>query len=627
MNQHAPPQQQQQPQHADPLEELLLRAQQRLKEKDRVDLAMSSTNINEATLNSSTTYRSGGQMMSSNAVRAPSPHRAGLPPSGDSRSYNNSTSNLLNSSFNNINNAQPLLPVTVPLAPDNSKDGRLQRENARLTEELAFLTCANHKLRGVDGQTFPGSSEIPKLQLQIEVLRQQLRENELESQRSKTYTESQLDDARQHIKDLADELKSYSATASQYEVLCRDKDQQLQVENQSSAKLRAELGERIQEVARIRDDHARQREDNSIKLERTSVLLDDAKRQRVQLTELNDKFCRDKEGAVADRRKMQEDLRLLQAEVTREKDKQADETSNLRREIDRLRTAGAEKERLLMTQLRDESKAKEHFHFKLLEVEESLTLQTTEYNTLTRSMQDAHRKETDDLQRGLLALSDRCRASERSSDELKEELEQKLQRERALLNKEASEKSQLMKDQRDDALEKLRRLELEVDGLVKERDHYRAELERAGDIASQWQRAKDKAETQSTKLSASLSMLIAQDEQLVSDNERLRVDLEQAHSDVHSMRGDMESLYHIEQQLQDLSVENDRLSDECGRLARERNELITENGKLAEEMLKWRSEVRELITAKKAPSSQQVVSTSRAGSGVRLTKASDFGNY
>jgi FtsZ-binding cell division protein ZapB len=130
---------------------------------------------------------------------------------------------------------------------------------------------------------------------------------------------------------------------------------------------------------------------------------------------------------------------------------------------------------------------------------------------------------------------------------------------------------------------------------VGERDHYRAELEKAADVASDWQRAKDKAETQCTKLSTSLAMVIAQDEQLLAEKERLHVDLEQALSDLSATRADLESYFHAEQQAQELSAENDRLSEECGRLAKERNELILENGRLAEEMLKWRAEVRELM--------------------------------
>ena len=569
-------QQQQQPQQRDPLEDLLVRAQQRLKEKERVDKAIADSTLNSSFSNAAppaNTYMA-------SSIRQPSPVR---PSSDDVRRSGSVT-------YSSVMAAPgPLLPP----APDSSKEGRLQRENARLAEELAFLTKENQKLRSGDGTV--SAAEGAKLQLQLEVLRQQLREVEVEAQRSKAYLESQLEDSKTHAKDLSEELRAYAATASQYEVLCRDKDQQLLAEQQMTTKLRAELAERQQEVSRARDEHGRAREDDTMRLERTVSLLEDAKRQRLHLTELNDKFCRDKEAAVADRRRLQEDLRRVQTDLSSDREKHAEEVTLLRREVDRLRMAVNEKERVLMSQLRDESKAKEHLQQKLLEVEETLASQTSEHTAQLRAAQDAFRKDMDEAQRTIMQLTERCRTNDRAAEDVRAEVEQKLQRERATMSKEAAERSQQIKDQRDDALDRLRRAEAELAAVVKERDHYRSELEKAADVASEWQRAKDKAETQCTKLSSSLAMVIAQDEQLLAEKERLHVDLEQALSDLSATRADLESYYHAEQQAQELSVENDRLSEECGRLAKERNELITENGKLAEEMLKWRTEVRELM--------------------------------
>jgi chromosome segregation ATPase len=552
---------------------LLARAQQRLKEKERVDRAVAEQQLNTS-VTTPTVYLAA-------SFRQPSPVR------GSTDDLRRSASATYSGTSQN---AAPLLPP----APDASKEGRLQRENQRLAEELAFLTRENQKLRsGADGAL--SAAEGSKLQLQLEVLRQQLRETEAESQRSRQYLEAQLEDAKAHAKDVSDELKAYSATASQYEVLCRDKDQQLAAEQQTSAKLRTELQERLSELSRLRDEHGRSREDDTMRLERTVSLLEDAKRQRLHLTELNDKFCRDKEAAVADRRRLQEDVRRLQAEVATDREKHADEVALLRREVDRLRGAVAEKERVLSSQLRDETKAKEHLQQRLLDTEEALAGQTAGFSQQLRQQQETARKEMDDAQRTIIQLTERCRASERTADDVREEVEQRLQRERATLAKEAADKTQQVKDQRDEALDRLRRAEAELATAVGERDHYRAELEKAADVASDWQRAKDKAETQCTKLSTSLAMVIAQDEQLLAEKERLHVDLEQALSDLSATRADLESYFHAEQQAQELSAENDRLSEECGRLAKERNELILENGRLAEEMLKWRAEVRELM--------------------------------
>jgi len=547
----------------DPLEDLLARAQQRLREKERLEAIAP-----EAAVTS--------QSFQTHAIRGSSPARASV------EAARRSVGEVL----------------ATNSAPETSKEGRLQRENQRLCEELAFLTKENQKLRTNDSSLIAG--EVTKLQLQVEMIRQQLRDRDIELHRTKTHLESQLEDSKEHVRELTEEIKSYSATAAQYESLCRDKDQQIATEQQTVSALRSELSERIQQMQRVKDDTVRQREDDAQRVERTSALLEDAKRHRLQLTELNEKFSRDKEQAVADRRKLQDELRQLQNEMARERERHADEQSSMRREVDRQRGLVSEKERLLLAQLRDETAAKEHYQLQAQELQDSVTTLQAQLNSSLRSVHEQHRKELDEALRTSALLTEKLRLSERHISELKAEHEQTVQRERAVTSRDLNEKMQVVKDERDLHAEKCKQAEAALAEVIAERDHYRAELERLADASAQAQRAKDRTDMQCTKLSMTLQLLMEQDENLVKDNERLKVDLEQALQDVQHLRSEMDTFYRLEQQLQDLSTENDRLSEECGRLAKERNELVAENGKLAEEMLKWRTEVRDIISAKRS---------------------------
>ena len=537
--------------HSDPLDDLLVRAQQRLKDKERLDSALQVPTT----------------------VRTASPLRA----------LGNDTGSRRSASFSG-----------ELVTPDTAREIRLQKENNRLAQELAFLTKENQRLRGSD--SLNAANEVTKLQVHVELLKQQLREQELDTQRTKAYFDSQAEDNAAHVKDLTEELKSVNATRSQFDSVVREKDTRLAELQAQLTKLQAQQQDRTSEVRRIEEEAKRQREDDRTRIERANALFEDVKRQRVQLQELNDKFLRDKELAVAERKRVADELKAVQSELQHERERKNSELGSLRDEVEKYRSLLQEKERTFATQIAEERRAKEYFQHQMEEFEESATKEAQKAQAAYRSQQEESRKQIDELSKLTHAYADQLKVLTAQLEEAKADINTRIQREKSANVKELTDRLTQMKEQRDASEDKRRVAEDQLKRALAERDHYRQEADTASEISAQWQRAKDKAETQCTQLSVSLQQLMEQDEQLVHDNHNLRAEVEQAFADMAGMKVDLDQLYRVEQQLQDLSLENDRISEECTRVTAERNELIQENAKMADEMVKWRNEVREMFS-------------------------------
>ena len=501
-----------------------------------------------------------------------------------------------------------------------TKEVRLHKENQRLSEELAYLVKENQRLKGNGENSLACTAESSKLQLQLELLRQQLKESEVEHQRTKFYLEEQLANSEQHVKELQDELQTYNVTTDQYEAMCREKDLQIAAEASNNSKLRNDFHENTLEVGRLREDMMRQKEDDQLRIERMTTLLDDAKKQRIHLSDLNEKFAKDKEQALIDRRRMHDELKNIQNEFSRDRERHADEISNMRRDIERFKSMLQDKDRIHNTQVAEERRAKELYQGKMLELERDLAAHQQQHDQSLRTSFEENRKQLDHLNNLLQQTQERLRQKEAEAGDIRTEGEAKLQREVGNISREWHDKGAKLKAERDEARESARQHELLSDRVSKERDHHKSELDRTVEVNVHWQRAKDKAESQVINLSTTLSELMEADDQLVKESAALRLELEQAQLDVVDMRKDVENSYKLEQQVGDLLAENDRLSAECSRVSGERNELVTENGKLAEEMLKWRGELRDMI------SSSRTTPVARPLNTVPLARATSMRN-
>lgn len=491
--------------------------------------------------------------------------------------------------------------------PDDTRESRLRSENKRLVDEVEFLAKENKRLKGMVSGT--GSSvgvtavEVSKLQLQLEVATRQARESEADSNRERRRLEQLLQESEDHRRALQGEVDSFGATLQQYQLLVKEKESQMSHDQAALTKLRSEVAELGSEVRRLRDDGQRKEVDATAKLDRVSSMLDDAKRQRGHLMELNDQLSKDKDLAVVERRRIYDELRTLQVDSEREREHLSGELHSLRLDIERYKGLLVDKERALSSQINEERKAKEYYQSKLLEVEEATSTDTRLKDNRLRTMQEEQRALLVDVQNRLASKEEEAARHKARADKLQAELDIRGDREQQEAHRLYGDRAQQMRREKEELQHDVSRISTAKELAVRECERLRSELADAQGAIDKWRVAKERAEAQSLQLATSLKLLMESDDDKMEEFEALRGELEELKIQMRRQADELEQTHGMESNFQSILSENERLSGECGRLAKERDDLVEENGQMAHEITKWRKEVKDMLSmaGSKAP--------------------------
>lgn len=599
----------------DPSDELLVRARLRLEEKRKTEAAAATMGSRATTPRR---YGASSPTSTTNGLRLAG-GRGGATPLPPSAFYLSSLSST------GIGHRQPSMEAARPAVrtgyspmrdrpsafegPESAahmveaKLRRLTQENSRLQDEMHFLGRENQKLRSVAGSS--DSAESIKLQLTVDLLRKELQSKELEHQTALRDTDGEKVRLANQVAELQDQNDGYASTASQYKNLYEDKVREIE-------QLKMQFQRLSQDVAALEhkqhtDGHQYRGElsGEKEKVDKLVYLLEDVKRQRLDLHGLNQQLQVEIATLSDERTHAKEALASVEERSRQVAQAQEQVTATLQQDIVRLKDALAEKERGHASQLREEQRI-------------SASLQQRLDQTMAES-----RQEGDRLRRAAeLAREDGKRAVTEEK-ELRTALEGKLRRveEEFKLSCGTYRESMVTdlerrtKQLREDlSVERNARevIQLERDRLADEvgrlQDAVAYHTEQYDGLSANFahsEELRNRAEQQSRALSMTLQDMMHHDD---SQSKQI-AQLEGLVGDFRQQLGGMPFLPSagtvppggsgggFAVQMEQLSHENERLTNECVRLAGERDTLIDENGKIAEELLKWKNEMKQFVSA------------------------------
>ncbi|KEG13518.1 BRCT domain-containing protein [Trypanosoma grayi] len=549
-------------QRRDPVEQMLLRARQRLQEKTSIE-ACTPRAIPRASFESPSSFS-----------RFVTPDRGGK--------------------FRESPSAIP--PRASGVADDRAR--RLQQEIGRLQEEVHFLSKENQKLKGATKQQ--QATQNVELQMTIEVLRAQLQDEELQRRTAQQSVASLEAEGTRMMSELEEQLQSYISTAAQYERLYEEKTRETsELRTQVQVALKqlqdAEEKERQQRLL-----FEQQRSHDRESAERTVTLLEEAKKQRSHLLELNERLQNEKEAAIGDRRRIKEELQRRQDELLRAEEKHTKERAILEDDCSRLKLAMAEKDRVLSAQLKSAQQANEILQQRLTDMteqaEEDAERQRRSYEVAKQEAQrtfSVEREQRLELEKKVGDLQNELSRERRGAAERVS---------RGLDEKVATLKSDLVKvtGERDELHARFEEANGRLETLQETCARYQNEWDSIAAQRRESEEAVSHLDAQRNRLTGTLEQLLEQNDQLRKENAVLQGVLEMRDAEVQEMQTQIEDVAAVQEDMQSLSHENERLSEECERLSRERSALIEENGRIAEEVLKWRNEMRRHIALPRA---------------------------
>lgn len=479
---------------------------------------------------------------------------------------------------------------------DAASRERLIKENVRLTEEASVLAAALAKAKSQQTNV-SSTSEVERARLSVEAerLREQLQESREEVSRLRHAIQVRARESEQHQEQLLGEIETLTVTTSQLESVLAEKEGQLAHERALVDRLKDDLRDKHLDVQRLRDEGARQREDDANRVDRVTSLLEDAKRQRAQLLELTDRLTREKDAIAMEKRQFEGAHRALQKDISEMKERSAQDLATLTRDMERQRGAYSEKERHLQAQVQEERRAKETAMQRAAEREEQLTRDTNSRTTKDASLlanlrdevarlQQANTEMTSELadSRAQLAaaLEDRQRAQVQAAENA-----DAASRVASLTEELRSRDHQLRSDHDD-------HMKLQQRALAQQRD-----IEALRDAVAASQIDKDRADQRAADVARRLEELLSSDDHVLSENTLLRQELDRVAVEDDALRRELGSAQLSLEQLNDLCAENERLNAECQRLAEERASLVRDNQRLQDDVLTYRAELQSLYVA------------------------------
>lgn len=481
---------------------------------------------------------------------------------------------------------------------------RLQQENARLQDEVAFLGRENQKLRGV--QTSADASEAVRLQLTVDMLRKELESKQLAFQRALDAAAAEKKEAQRQMGEAAEQCESYQSSADQYKQLYSDKQKEMEkVKTQLQALLydvnAMEQHQRAME-AEYADKVASERE----KAERAAALAEEVKGQRDHLQFLNTQLRNEVTAATEAKRQAADQAATASDAARRDRADYEQRVEQMGQDVAQLKKALADKERVHGVQLRELQQAQATLQDRLKEQAEEQQREAERARRTLEATKEDHRRATQQEKQRRGELEERLRRMEEEGRAVQSRLASSLSADAEARLRKLRDELQAERLARETAEREAARLATEVDQLHDSADYYRQESQRVSANFAQSEQLREKAERQCASLTHTLEDMMAQEERHAHEIEQLQETVAAATqwgAGVAVGRGaDVEG---IVSDLQQLSDENDRLTSECTRLADERDNLIDENGRIAEELLKWKHEMRQYVTTHARSTSPQ----------------------
>ncbi|CBZ29067.1 hypothetical protein, unknown function [Leishmania mexicana MHOM/GT/2001/U1103] len=547
-------------------EELLVRAQLRLEERRRMGMA------------------------SQRGSRQLSPWRSAAP-------------SLVNTLFHE-RLPQPSVNHISPTRSVDLRIRRLQQENARLQDEVAFLGRENQKLRGV--QRSADASEAVRLQLTVDMLRKELESKQLGFQRTLDAAFAELKEAQRQIEEAAEQCEGYQSAADQYKQLYSDKQKEMEKVKTQLQSLLYDVNAMEQHQRSMESECANKVASEREKAERAVALAEEVKRQRDHLQFLNTQLRNEVSAAVEAKRQAVDQATGTKETARRDRADHEQRIQQLNEDVAQLRKALADKGRAHEVQLREAQQAQAVLQDRLKDQAEDQQREAERNRRTLEATKEDHKRALQQERMRRVEVEERLRRME-------EEGRSTQSRYTASLSAEAESRVRKLRDEmqaerlaREAAEHEAARLATEVEQLRDSVTYYQQESQRMSTNLAQSEQLREKTEQQCASLTHTLEDMMAQEEAHAREIEQLQEAIRtgaQWGSGVAAGRGpDTDG---IVSDLQQLSDENERLTRECTRLADERNTLIDENGRIAEELLKWKHEMRQYVASHLRTTSSQ----------------------
>lgn len=506
---------------------------------------------------------------------------------------------------------------------------RLTAENKRLMEEVVYLTKENKRYRAAT-TTSPSSfstsivsptssqalatapsecsiSDQMKLQMTAQMLRKELLEREEQFFICTQNLVAERDGLLQQLQECVEQSEGQAASAVQYEKLYNEKVNELQALTCRYQVLHREVDEFDKKQVLLEKNHNDRLLVEKSRADKFHQLLEDAKGQRTHLqqrvlelqqqVEISARHCLEFEDA---KHVMEEDIRKVRSEME-------DKLESSKREVELLKDVQVQRQISHAAELGEERQMYDRLQKTMHRLTQDSTSKTEslrhdmenqrqECSKLLREERQRRQEAESKVQR--LELAARRGPTSLNgviaSAPLIQELEQQLQKYR--------EDFEECRRHRDSAIKKWKSCAEEVTEL-QDTLQYSAEETKA--LHAQFAEAENErreAECQNRLLHATIQELTSKDEQLLARNKELEDAMKTvlpAMEKSEEAKGNGASPFLSSRgvDVPALVGENERLTEECTRLSMERSHLQQENDSLAEEFLKWKAEVRRMMSA------------------------------
>ncbi|KAG5497489.1 hypothetical protein JKF63_03752 [Porcisia hertigi] len=480
---------------------------------------------------------------------------------------------------------------------------RLQQENTRLQDEVAFLGRENQKLRSM--KCSADASEALRLQLTVDMLRKELESKQLRLQRTLDTTSAEVREAKRQIEDTMEQCEGYHSAADQYKQLYSDKQKELEKVKTQLQSLFYDVNAMEQHQRAVDSEYADQLASEREKAERAVALVEEVKRQRDQLQSLITQLRNEVSTAVEAKRQAVEQVTDAVNTARRNRAEYEQRIQQLNEDMVQLKKTLADQDRAQEIQLREAQQAQAALQERLKGYAEAQQREAERSRCTLEAAREDHRRVLQQEKMRRVEMEEQLRRMEEEGRAAQSRYTASLNAEAETRVRKLREEVQAERLAREAVEREVVRLTTEVEHLRESADYHQQETRRISNNFAQSEQLREKAERQCASLTHTLEDMMAQEEAHAREIEQLKGAVSsaaQGGSSIVAVGGGAD-VNDILIDLQQLSEENDRLTGECTRLAGERDVLIEENGRIAEELLKWKHEMRQCLTARTRPTS------------------------
>ncbi|KAK7197800.1 hypothetical protein NESM_000733100 [Novymonas esmeraldas] len=484
----------------------------------------------------------------------------------------------------------------VVVASVDPRIRRLQQENTRLQDEVAFLGRENQKLRSVQGSA--DASEAVRLQLTVEMLRKELESKQLGFQRGIDAAFAEKKEAQRQMEEAVVQCEGYQSAADQFKQLYSEKQREMEKVKTQLQALLYDVNAMEQHQRAMESEYADKLASEREKAERSVALAEEVKGQRDHLQFLNTQLRNEVTAAAEARRQALDQAANATDAARRDRADAEQRIEQLHRDVGQLKKALADKDRAQGVQLREAQQAQAVLQDRLKEQAEEHQREAERGRRTLEATKEDHKRLLQQERQRRGEVEERLRRMEEEGRAAQSRCAASLTAEAEARVRKLREELQAERVAREAAEREAGHLGAEAEQLREAADYYQQESQRMSSNFGQSEQLRERAERQCASLTHTLEDMMAQEEAHAREIGQLQDAVAAATqwgSGASVGRG--AEADGIVSDLQQLSDENDRLTSECTRLAEERDGLIEENGRIAEELLKWKHEMRQYLTS------------------------------